>query len=218
MKKEKKNKKNLLQRYNDADAKKNVKYTAMKSGVDLVVGSSAGAGLGALLGIWSPLAGFLMIGAGHYFGDKSGVLRVAGAATIAYGIAKAAENRAATEEASVNGISLGSLAEGAKGRLINFKDNWLKAFYLDKLTGKKKEETIEDSDVTVGAIDLSDLDMFEDMTKETAVKFELQRLKNEDSFDVEEEEEFEDEEEFLEEDLEGLNYAMIEEEIDFSTI
>lgn len=98
-KKEKKGKQNLLQRYNNSEAKKSVKFSAMKTGVDLVVGASAGAGLGALLGIWSPLAGFLMLGAGHYFGDKSGVLRVAGAATIAYGIAKAQENRVSAENA-----------------------------------------------------------------------------------------------------------------------
>lgn len=212
-----KKKKGVLQRYNGAEAKKNVRNTAMKTGVDAVLGTSAGAGLGAAFGIWSPLAGFLMIGAGHYFGDKSGVLRVAGAATIAYGIAKASENRAAAEVASVNGISLGSLAEGAKDRLSNFKDNFLKAYYLDKITGKKKEAV----DATVGAIDMSELNAFEDLIKESAVRHELKTIQEEDSIDedfVEEEEIDEYETEIIDDgELEGMNYALIDEEYDFST-
>jgi len=200
-KKEGGGKKNVLERYNGAEAKKDVKITAMKSGVDLLVGASAGAGLGALLGIWSPLAGFLMIGAGHYFGDKSGALRIAGAATIAYGIAKSVENRAAVQAASVEGISLGSLATGAKDRLINFKDNWLQAFYLDKLVGSKS--TTADEEVAVGAIDMRDLDVFENLNKEAAVNYELQKARREEGFSEGEI-------------IEGLNYALFEEEIDFN--
>lgn len=212
-KKDKNGKKNLLQKYNGAGAKKDVKITGMKTGVDLVVGSGVGTGLGALLGLWSPVAGLIMIGAGHYFGDKSGVLRVAGAATIAYGIAKAVENRAASEESAVNGITMSGVADGAKRRLIDFKNNWLKATYADKLFSKKSEESEqeEDGETTVGAIDLRALDVFEDMTKQSAIQHELKQLQQEDDL---EEEDF-----LIEDDLEGLNYAIIEEEeIDFSTL
>ena len=120
-KKGKKNKKNVITRYNNAQAKKSLKYSGMKTGVDLV-GATIGAGTGALLGIWSPLLGIALFGAGHYFGDKSGVLRIVGAGAIAYGIAKAVENRNSVEEVSVNGMTMGSLADGAKDRLINFKN------------------------------------------------------------------------------------------------
>jgi F0F1-type ATP synthase assembly protein I len=201
----KKGKASLLKRYNDADATKNVKITAMKTGADFLIGVPVGTGLGALLGIWSPLAGFLMIGAGHYFGDKSGLLRIAGAATIAYGVAKAAENRAATKAASLEGISLGSLTEGAKGRLVNFKDNWLQALYIDKLIGKKDTSERDDmEEVPVGAIDLSELDVFENLNKDSAVNYELQKIKREGSEDGEI--------------IEGLNYAIIEEEFDINTL
>lgn len=215
----KKKKKNMLTRYNDAEAKGSVKFTAIKTGVDVVAGSVVGGGLGALFGIWSPILGLILIGAGHALGDKSGVLRVAGAATMAYGIAKAVENRSATTEASVNGVSLGSLADGAKGRLINFKDNWLKATFLDKLVSKKEEST-EEGDPTIGAIDLSELDIIDSMVEDSAINFEMQNIANEDSFeDEDEDEEFSEEEDFEEEeDLEGLDYSLIEEEIDFSNI
>jgi len=217
----KKKKKNVLQRYNDAETKKNIKHTGMKTGVDAVLGTSTGAGLAAVFGIWSPLVGVILIGAGHYFGDKSGLLRVSGAATIAYGIAKASENRAAVDDASVNGVSLGSVADGAKQRLIDFKNNWLKAFYLDKLTKEKETATDDKKDATVGAIDLSELDSIEEMVKESAIQFELKNIKEEDDFD---EDEFEEDEDFEEdefeqenEELEGLNFALIEEEIDFNS-
>ncbi|MBL4862193.1 MAG: hypothetical protein JKY09_04140 [Crocinitomicaceae bacterium] len=221
MNKEKK-KEGLLKRYNGADAKKNLKYTGMKTGVDVVVGSSVGAGLGALFGIWSPLAGLLMIGSGHYLGDKSGVLRVAGAATIAYGIAKAVENRESANEAVVNGISLGAVKEGAKDRLTEFKTNWLKAFFLDKLIGKKEQQENKE-ELAIGAIDLSSLDVFDDINKQQAMKFELDRIQNEDEdqFLIESDDDDFDEFESFDEsdDLEGTSYDMIgSEQIDFSTL
>lgn len=232
MKRNKKKKGNLLKRYNDAGVrtsnnKINGKVVALKSGVDLGV-STLGAGLGALGGIFSPIAGVALILAGHFLNDKSGILRMAGAATMAYGIAKAADNRMASQNQSVNGISLGSVTEGAKNRLINFKDNWLQAFYIDKLTGSKKE-SLPAEDQTIGAIDLSSLDVFEEMNKESAINFELSQRGEQVSFEeedeFEEEMEMEDAEDFFEEefedqeseDLEGLSYAIMDEdEIDFS--
>ena len=232
MKRNKKKKGNLLKRYNDAGVrtsnnKINGKVLALKSGVDLGV-STLGAGLGALGGIFSPIAGVALILAGHFLNDKSGILRMAGAATMAYGIAKAADNRMASQNQSVNGISLGSVTEGAKNRLINFKDNWLQAFYIDKLTGSKKE-SLPAEDQTIGAIDLSSLDVFEEMNKESAINFELSQRGEQESFEeeeeFEEEMEMEDAEDFFEEEfedqesegLEGLSYAIMDEdEIDFS--
>lgn len=208
--------------------KKNAVTTAKGLGIDLLVGS-AGAAVGAGLGKWSPVLGILMMGAGHFIGGKLELLRVAGAATMAYGVAKAMENDAAAKATAVDGISLGSIAEGAKGRLLNFKDNWLKAFYLDKLVGKKEEESQEEK-TPMGSIDLSDLDVFDDMNKQAAANFELQRIRaeeEEEDYEDEEDEEYEDEdfeteellEEDLEEELQGLDYVLIDEdEIDFNTL
>lgn len=217
--------KNVLERYNNAKAEKNVGVTAMKSGVDMLIGTTAGGIIGAFAGRYSPIAGIILFGVGHYFGEKSGILRVAGAAATAYGVAKAIENWKSGEDDSVDGFTLAGAAKGAKERLIDFKDNWLKAFYLDKLISKKEESTDSDeSEATIGAIDLSALDVFEDMNKQSAVQFELQRIKKEDENSLEEplDDEFEEEdtyeEDFIDDDLDGLSYALIEEEVDFSTL
>jgi hypothetical protein len=233
MKSEKKSKKKgssgLLKRYNDAQAKSNVKVTAMKSGVDLLLGVGIGSGLAATLGIWSPLAGFLMMGTGHYLGDESGVLRVAGAATVAYGIAKSMENREAVRQASVNGVTLGSLAGGAKERLVQLKNEWVNALFIDKLTGNKTEERSAVSE-ELGDIDLSELDIYDQMNKQSAVDFELQKIRALETSeqDVLQGSDFEEDEtdfaiydlEEDSEDLDGLSYAFFEEDssIDFNTL
>ena len=176
---------------------------------------TAGGTIGAVGGIWTPFVGLALLAGGHLLGDKSGILRVVGASMMAYGIAKAQENRAASEAGSVNG--LGSLS-GAKDRLLDFKDNFLKAFYLDKLT-KKKEDPAAIDETTMGAIDLSALDAFEDLTKQSAYNFELKRVleEGETEDDFEEEDIFE-EDEIYEDDLEGLDYTIIDEGVDFATI
>ncbi|MEZ4921870.1 MAG: hypothetical protein R2780_01750 [Crocinitomicaceae bacterium] len=183
---------------------------------DLGVGVAGGA-VGALGGIWTPFVGFALIVGGHLLGDKSGLMRVGGAAMMAYGIAKAQENHAASDANSVNG--LGSLS-GAKDRLLDFKDNFLKAFFLDKLTKKKSDAEAEtDDEQTMGAIDLSSLDAFADLTKQSAYNFELKRaMADELASETESEEPIAVEEDGFEDDeLEGFNYSY-EEELDLATI
>ncbi len=81
----------------------------------------------------------------------------------------------------------------------------------------------------MGAIDLSSLDVFEEMNKESAINFELSQRGEQESFEDDEEfeenMEMEDDGDFFEEefedaeseDLEGLSYAIMDdEEIDFS--
>lgn len=219
MEKKKKNKKNILQRYNDADAKKNFEITAMKTGVDAVLGTTAGAGFGALLGNWSPLAGAALIAIGHVLGDKSGVLRVAGAATIAYGIAKASENRQAANDASVNGVSI---TEGAKQRLLDFKENWLKAFHLDKLTPKKTTTNDTKSGSTIGAIELNELNTIEQLVQEAAIRHEMNKIDEENrqiQSSIPLNEINPDNGHSINgNDLEGLNYAVYQDQYDFSNM
>lgn len=194
--------KKMYERYVE-DSKGKVGHSAVKMGVEGVAAAVAGGGAGALLGIWSPLLGLLLLGTGHYLGDRTGLLRITGAACIGYGIAKAKENRAAVTAATVEGITLGSLATGAKERLIDLKDNWLQATFLDKLVGKKTEVPVDET--AVGAIDLTELDAFENLNKEAAVKYELKKAQEEERFSEREI-------------LEGLNYALMEEELDFNTL
>ncbi|MBI3133639.1 MAG: hypothetical protein HYZ14_03090 [Bacteroidetes bacterium] len=194
--------KKMYERYVE-DSKGKVGHSAIKMVVEGASATVAGAGAGALFGVWSPLLGLLLIGTGHYFGDKTGLLRITGAACIGYGIAKAKENRASASAAVVEGITLGAIATGAKERLIDLKDNWLKATFLDKLIGPKTDAPAEDA--PVGAIDLTELDAFETLNKEAAVKYELKKAQQEEGSSEGEI-------------LEGLNYALMEEELDFNTL
>ncbi len=217
-KKEKKNgKKNVLRRYNEADAKGGVKITAMKTGVDLLLGVGVGTGLGAVSGIFSPLLGFILIGVGHYFGDKSGVLRMAGASAFTYGVARAIENRASASAASVEGISFGAVTEGVKGRLVNLKDNWMHALYIDKLIGAYSTTTEKPEETSMGAIDVSVLDVFNDINRKSAINREMRRIESEGAARpimsggrMEDDQDDDDEDD----DSAELNYTIIDDELD----
>jgi len=205
-----------MTRYNIANAKKNGKVTAMKSGVDLVLGIGVGTALGAGFGLAAPFIGPGLIVLGHIIGDKTGVIRIAGASMTAYGIATAMANRAAADAASIDGVSLGSVVNGAKNRFVQFKDSWMHAFYVDKLINKDTatEITTDKEEVTVGAIDMSSLDVFDQLNKESAIEYEsnqmaLENETEEDQFSFDQEEEFEQSEE---------DFSELEEDIDLSTI
>lgn len=85
----KKKRKSFVEKYNEKETKGNAQNTALKSTVDTIASSFIGTGLGAISGKFSPLVGIATIVAGHYLGDKSGILRITGASTLGYGIAKA---------------------------------------------------------------------------------------------------------------------------------
>ena len=75
--------------------------------------------LSASAGKAAPTVGVALIGAGHYMGDESGLLRVVGASTLSHSVAKAKEYR---EKSNI------SISE----RLKDVKDGWLYAFLLKK--------------------------------------------------------------------------------------
>lgn len=234
-KKKKKNKKggkkgNIFKQYTSAEirsldpktkkSKLNVKNFALKSGSEIVT-SAAGMGAGAGLGIYAPWVGGGLILLSNFLDDRTGLLSVFGSSMFSWGIAKAIENRNASEDETVNGLGF---TDGAKRRLIDFKDNFIKAFYIDKLMKSDNSESGSDSesDQSVGAIDLSSLDVFDEMSKESAINFEVRKARQEmesDSMDLLDEDFDEESSDFLDEDeLQGLNFAFVEDEIDFATI
>lgn len=117
-KKEEKEKKNFLDKYNERETKGNVQNTILKGAVDTLAGSVVGTGLGAALGNKALLGGIGMILLGHYLGDESGLMRVTGASTMAFGIAKANEYQNNPE-----------ITTPSK-RLSGLKDDWLTAFHI----------------------------------------------------------------------------------------
>lgn len=163
----------ILQRYKSAKTKGNIANTGLKSLVDLVVGATLGAGIGASTGRAALPIGIALIAGSHFLDEETGVLRVAGGATIAYGIGKAIENENIAKDNAVNGFTLAGESSKAKTRLTHFKDELLTAFYLNKLFKNKKQKESEDleDDQAVGAIDLSALDVFEINNRNEAIQY-----------------------------------------------
>jgi hypothetical protein len=193
--------KSMLQKYKAAKTKGNITNTGLKSVVDLILGAALGAGIGAGTGKAALPVGLLLIAGSHYFDEETGLLRVAGSATIAYGIGKAIQNKNAIEVQDIQGVSLGEVGK-AKERLISFKDEILAAFYLDKVLNKEKAADAGE----IGAIDLSALEVFDQNNKNEAVRHELE------SNDIP------DLEEGFASDSDDFSFAMIEENPDLSSI
>jgi hypothetical protein len=194
--------KGMLQKYKAAQTNGNITNTGMKSLVDLILGAALGAGIGAGSGKAALPVGLLLIAGSHYFDEETGLLRVAGSATIAYGIGKAIQNKNAIEVQDIQGVSLGEVGK-AKERLISFKDEILAAFYLDKVLNKE-EKTADAGEI--GAIDLSALEVFDQNNKNEAVRHELE---SNDIPDLEDD---------FASDSDDFSFAMIEENPDLSSI
>ncbi|WP_430405259.1 hypothetical protein [Fluviicola sp.] len=108
--------KQLLAGFNERQTKNNVQNTLLKLVAD-IAGVGLGTALSASLGKIAPAAAIALMGAGHYMGDESGLLRVVGASTLAHSVAKSKEYRKNTEM---------NIAD----RLKDVKDGWLYATLL----------------------------------------------------------------------------------------
>lgn len=127
------------------------------------------------------LTGIGLIVAGNYAGERSGLVKAAGVGAIAYGLAKAFENKSL----SGTGSTLGDIKE----RLTQFKDEAMTTFYLDKIFKKDKVPALtalsDDSDIS--GLDLSALDHFDELNEQYATEFEANQLRgNEDLSDDDE--------------------------------
>jgi F0F1-type ATP synthase assembly protein I len=215
-KKKKHLKKNFLDKFNEKQTKGNIQNTLLKGAVDTVAGSVVGTGIGAITGNKATFVGLGLILAGHYIGDKSGVLRLTGASTMAYGIGKANEYK--------NNPELSSPTK----RLSSLKDDWLAAFHLKwkKQTNQSMEGTPENQNpsnsedkqptktseltqLTESTFpDLSVFDQFESLNQGHASSFD--DTQNDQAYDDEHEEEYDDQMDY-EEDLEEDDHDEIDE-------
>lgn len=142
MKKKSKKSKSFIEKFNDRDTKGSIENTAIKSGVDIAASSLVGPGLCAITGKYAPMAGLALIAAGHYLGDKSGILRITGASTLAFGIAKAQEYRNNPELTT------------AGTRLKGLGNDLLAAFHIqwkEKQTNQKNAKTPESNEANTDA-------------------------------------------------------------------
>ena len=164
----------------------NAGNTAMKTLIDVGVGVPVGVLIGGAAGLWSLPLGLLLIGGGHHLKDQSGIsslVRIAGASAIAYGVAKNIDFKAASKQAQVNGVGgLAGATQGMKDRLQTVKADLMAAYFLDRIFKKNntggttsKMVDIDDDDDSVGAIDVSALDFFDDYNQQEADEFEEQQ-------------------------------------------
>lgn len=212
-------KKGIVKKYIDNKPKGKPGASAMRMGVE-ALGATAGSGIGAAAGIAAPFIGLTLLFVGNYF-DETGIVKTAGAGMIGYGVANAMVNRAGAKSAAVNG--LGEVKGNVKQRLIDFKDNLIHAFYIDKIISKKGDTDKEDSEKDLGSfpdLDTSGLDAFIDFNQELAINQAIDDVNNDVDVDLIDDDDYEqDDLDGFQED-EEINYdePLIEEEIDFSVI
>lgn len=137
-----------------------------KQGVFEIATAVAGAFLSSLTGSTAGVvSGVVLVGMGNYF-DKTGLLKSAGIGALSYAIAKSLSDK----------YGLGALGEPktVKERAIQFKDELLAAFYIDKLLPKKQESgtTVSGFDNDeLGELNLDALDMYDDFNQQQASAF-----------------------------------------------
>lgn len=113
----------------DLDTKGDAKNSAIETAKDVVVGVVGGGLAGAALGKFSLLAGAVITGIGHY--TKSRLASI-------FGVGMMATGGLVQSEAGMKGMEDKDMLEGAKERVLAFKDSFPKRIFLDKLLSSKK--------------------------------------------------------------------------------
>ncbi len=126
--------KQLLAGFNEKQTKNNVQNTLLKLVAD-IAGVGLGTALSATMGKVAPAAAIALMGAGHYMGDESGLLRVVGASTLAHSVAKSKEYR------KNPGMTIGE-------RLKDVKDGWLYAALLKRYEEEQQAQKTEPTTVS----------------------------------------------------------------------
>lgn len=133
--------KQLLAGFNERQTKNNVQNTLLKLVAD-IAGVGLGTVLSASLGKIAPAAAIALMGAGHYMGDESGLLRVVGASTLAHSVAKSKEYRKNPEM---------TIAE----QLKDVKDGWLYATLLKHYQEEGQSQKTEPQTVMNKVVEIS---------------------------------------------------------------
>ncbi len=181
-----------------------------KTAIDITgagVGTAGAFGTGIISPLIAPVTGIVLLGLGHFLGDKTGVMRVIGASMFGYGLAKVTQKDELDE--TIDGLTMGAIGAKAKRRLGEFKNEWMKAFFIDKIVKPKSSQDNLAID-GFGAIDLSAMDAIEESVKQSAIQHEMNQMESQ-------------EQNFLEnaadEDEDEISFVTIpEDEIDLSTI
>ncbi len=117
----------------DLDTKGDAKNSAIETLKDVVVGVVAGGVAGSAIGRASLIVGAAITGLGHYY--KSRLASIFGVGMMAANGYQSSSQMKGTEKEGLEGM-----IEGAKDRVMSFKDSFSEKLYLDKVMKKKEEK------------------------------------------------------------------------------
>ena len=130
----------------DLETKGDLKNTAIETLKDVVIGVVAGGVAGSAIGRASLVIGAAVTGLGHYY--KSRLASVFGVGMMAAnGFQQTDEQMKGTTKDGLEGT-----LEGAKERVMNFKDSFSQKLFLDKILKSKKQEEKKDDTKGVGDV------------------------------------------------------------------
>jgi hypothetical protein len=134
-------KKQWLKDFDEMKTEKDIKNTAIKTGVEAVLSVLIGGAIGSIVGRPSFIVVLATTAAGHYLGSKwlppIGIGMMASSNPMGVG---------------VSGFDL----QGAKDRLLTFKDSILHRTYLDKVFKKGSGKTESEDETTNGIGEVND--------------------------------------------------------------
>jgi hypothetical protein len=130
----------------DLDTKGDIKNSAIETVKDVVIGVVAGGVAGSAIGRASLIIGAAVTGLGHYY--KSRLASV-------FGIGMMAANGFQQTDSQMKGTpkeGLEGALEGAKERVMNFKDTFSQKLFLDKVLKSKEQKKEEETTKGVGEV------------------------------------------------------------------
>ena len=130
----------------DLETKGDLKNTAIETLKDVVIGVVAGGVAGSAIGRASLLIGAAVTGLGHYY--KSRLASV-------FGVGMMAANGFQQTDTQMKGTpkdGLEGALEGAKERMMNFKDTFGQKLFLDKIMKSKEQKKEEETTKGVGEV------------------------------------------------------------------
>ena len=130
----------------DLETKGDIKNTAIETLKDVVIGVVAGGVAGSAIGRASLLIGAAVTGLGHYY--KSRLASV-------FGIGMMAANGFQQTDTQMKGTpkeGMEGALEGAKERMMNFKDTFSQKLFLDKVLKSKEVKKEEETTKGIGEV------------------------------------------------------------------
>jgi len=156
----------------DLETKGDIKNTAIETLKDVVIGVVAGGVAGSAIGRASLIIGAAVTGIGHYY--KSRLASVFGVGMMA---ANGFQPSATTPLKGTPKEGLEGTLEGAKDRVMNFKETFGQKLFLDKIMKPKAPaETKEETTKAVGEVQYFTYPENKELGESTATELDLTAL------------------------------------------